>query len=87
MAAPEVADRHDQTRATVAVAKIELARIRPSAAVPSFGCAQNQRRSSRTISSSARAIATVVFPRKESGQPLLPATPIQIPENVQLLNL
>jgi hypothetical protein len=37
MAAPEVADRHDQTSATVAVAKVELARIRPSAAVPSFG--------------------------------------------------
>jgi hypothetical protein len=35
--APEVADRDDQTRPTVAIAKIELARIRPSAAVPSFG--------------------------------------------------
>ena len=37
VAAPEVADRDDQTGATVAVAKIELARIRPSAAVLSLG--------------------------------------------------
>jgi hypothetical protein len=37
VAAPEVADRHNQTRAPGAVAKIELACIRPSAAVPSFG--------------------------------------------------
>ena len=37
VAAPEVADRQDQTRAPGAVAKIELARIRPSAAVPPFG--------------------------------------------------
>jgi hypothetical protein len=36
-AAPEVADRHNQTRATVAVAKIELVRIRPSAAVLPLG--------------------------------------------------
>jgi hypothetical protein len=33
VAAPEVADRDDQTRPTVAIAKIELARIRRSAAV------------------------------------------------------
>jgi hypothetical protein len=37
VAAPEVADRDDQTRLTVAIAKIELARIRPSAAMPSLG--------------------------------------------------
>jgi hypothetical protein len=37
VATPEVADRHDQTRAGVAVAEIKLARIRPSAAVPPFG--------------------------------------------------
>jgi hypothetical protein len=29
--------RHDKTRATIAVAKIELARMGPSAAVPPFG--------------------------------------------------
>jgi hypothetical protein len=33
----EMADRDDQTRPAVAIAKIELARIRPSAAVPSLG--------------------------------------------------
>jgi hypothetical protein len=37
MGAPEVADCDDETRATVAVANSALARIRPSAAVPSFG--------------------------------------------------
>ena len=37
VAASEVADRHDQTCAAVAVTKIELDRIGPSAAVPSFG--------------------------------------------------
>jgi hypothetical protein len=37
MAAPEMADCDDQTRATVAIAKIELARLRPSAAVLSLG--------------------------------------------------
>jgi hypothetical protein len=37
VAASEVADRHDQPCATVAVAKIELDGIRPSAAVMSFG--------------------------------------------------
>jgi hypothetical protein len=36
-ATPKMADRHDQTRPTVAIAKIELARIRPSAAVLSLG--------------------------------------------------
>ena len=37
VAASEVADRHDQPCATVAVEKIELDGIRPSAAVPPFG--------------------------------------------------
>jgi hypothetical protein len=36
-AAAKMADRHDQTRRTVAIAMIELARIRPSAAVLSLG--------------------------------------------------
>jgi hypothetical protein len=36
-AAPEVADRHDQARPTVAIAKIDLAGNRPSAAVLSLG--------------------------------------------------
>ena len=35
-AASEVADRHNQRRAKVAVAKLKLAHIRPSAAVFSF---------------------------------------------------
>jgi hypothetical protein len=37
VAASEVADRYDQSCATLAVAKIELNGIRPSAAVPPFG--------------------------------------------------
>jgi hypothetical protein len=37
VATSEVADRHDQWSATVAVAEIELDGIRPSTAVPSFG--------------------------------------------------
>ena len=37
VAASEVADRHDQGCAVVAVAEIEFDGIRPSAAVPSFG--------------------------------------------------
>jgi hypothetical protein len=37
VAASEVADRHDQGCAAVAVAEIELDGIRPSTAVPSFG--------------------------------------------------
>jgi hypothetical protein len=37
VALPEMTDRHDQTRPTVAIAKIELARIRPSAAMLSLG--------------------------------------------------
>jgi hypothetical protein len=36
-AVPKMADRHDQTRPTVAIAKIELGRLRPSAAVLSLG--------------------------------------------------
>jgi hypothetical protein len=36
-AAPEVADRDHQTRSMVAIAKIELAHRRPSAAVPPLG--------------------------------------------------
>jgi hypothetical protein len=36
-AAPKMADRHDQTRRTVAIATIELGRLRPSAAVLSLG--------------------------------------------------
>jgi hypothetical protein len=36
-AVPKMADRDDQTRATVAIARIELACFRPSAAVLSFG--------------------------------------------------
>jgi hypothetical protein len=37
VAAPEVADRHDQGCATTAVASVQLGGIRPSAAVPPFG--------------------------------------------------
>jgi hypothetical protein len=62
VAAPEVADRDDQTGAAVAIAKIELARTRPTAAVLPLG--MYQRRSSRTM----RAIATVPCP-KGCGQP------------------
>jgi hypothetical protein len=36
-AVPKMADRHDQTRPTVAIEKFELARIRPSAAVLPLG--------------------------------------------------
>ena len=36
-AAPKMADHHDQTRPAVAIAKIELGRLRPSAAVLSLG--------------------------------------------------
>jgi hypothetical protein len=37
VAPPEMADRNDKTGTTVAIAKFELARIRPSAAVPFLG--------------------------------------------------
>jgi hypothetical protein len=36
-AAPEMADRDDRTDASIAIAKSELARVRPSATVPPFG--------------------------------------------------
>jgi hypothetical protein len=86
VAATEVAHRDDQPCARLAVAKIELDGIRRAAAVPSSGCAQNQRRSSRTISSSARAIATV--PQSQvCRQPLRAGTRLPDPTTPNLQSI
>ena len=56
VAASKVADRHDQPRATVAVAKIALDGIRPSAAVPSLGVCPEPSSISWAICPSVRCI-------------------------------
>jgi hypothetical protein len=61
-----VADRHDQPCATVAVEKIELDGIRPSAAVPPFGMSPEPSSISRAICPSVRGIPPVASLAGES---------------------
>ena len=69
-AAPEVADCQDQRRATIAVAKLKLARIRQSAAVFSFGmCSEPAPIKADDFIEWARHHDRVLPLGKECGQP------------------
>jgi hypothetical protein len=86
MAAPKMANRDDQRHAVVAVAKRKLARIRPSAAVASFGmCPEPEPIKADDLIQWARHDDRDLSSRKEGWPAALPATHVQMRGDVPLL--